>query len=110
MLQGINPLSIAKMAGHVRIGTQRNYWGHLEYFVDSFVYILTSKNKVNRLEKDLNKDIFSFMNKVYESKIFSPKDFEYIQEVEYGFFNNDKFPENCPGERSEERRVGKECI
>src|SRR5699024_11770565 len=56
MLQGINPLSIAKMAGHVRIGTQRNYWGHLEYFVDSFVYILTSNNKVNRLEKDLNKD------------------------------------------------------
>src|SRR5690625_6562093 len=38
------------------------------------------------------------MNKVDESKIFSPKDFEYIQEVEYGFCKNDKFPENCPGE------------
>lgn len=98
MLQGINPLSIAKMAGHARLGTQRNYWGHLEYFVDSFVYILTSKNKVNRLEKDLNKGIFSFMDKVDESKIFSPEDFEYIQEVEYGFCKNDKFPENCPGE------------
>src|SRR5690625_5012386 len=74
------------------------YWGHLKYFVDSFVYILTSKNKVNRLEKDLNKGIFSFMNKVDESKIFSPKVFEYIQEVEYGFCKIDKFPENCTGE------------
>jgi len=98
MLQGINPLSIAKMAGHVRLATQRNYWGHLEYFVESFVYILTSKNRVNRLEKDLSKGIFSFMDKMDESKIFSPEDFEYLQKVEYGFCKNDKFPENCPGE------------
>src|SRR5699024_10559128 len=98
MLQGINPLSIAKMAGHVRLNTQRNYWGHLEYFVESFVYILTSKNRMNRLEKDLGKGVFSFMDKVDESKIFSPDDFESTQEVEHGFCKNRSFPENCPGE------------
>src|SRR5690606_28186184 len=75
MLQGINPLSIAKMAGHVRLGTQRNYWGHIEYFVESFVYILTSKYRVNRLEKELSEGIFGVMDKVDESKIFSPQDF-----------------------------------
>ncbi|GIO21387.1 hypothetical protein J18TS1_44870 [Oceanobacillus oncorhynchi subsp. incaldanensis] len=98
MLQGINPLSIAKMAGHVRLGTQRNYWGHLEFFVESFVYILTSKYQVNRLERDLSEGIFNVMDKVDESKIFSPQDFEFIQEVEHGFCRNDIFPENCPGE------------
>ncbi|HIT90374.1 site-specific integrase [Psychrobacillus sp. BL-248-WT-3] len=98
MLQGINPLSIAKMAGHVRLGTQRNYWGHIEYFVESFVYILTSKYRVNRLEKELSEGIFGVMDKVDESKIFSPQDFEFVQEVEHGFCRNAIFPENCPGE------------
>lgn len=98
MLQGINPLSIAKMAGHVRLGTQRNYWGHLEFFVESFVYILISKYRVNRLERDLSNGTFSIMDKVDESKIFSIQDLDFKQEVEHGFCRNDVFPENCTGE------------
>lgn len=98
MLQGINPLSIAKMAGHVRLGTQRNYWGHLESFVESFVYILTSKYRINRLERDLSDGTFNVMDKVDESKIFSLQDLEFAQEVEHGYCRNNTFPENCPGE------------
>src|SRR5699024_1540358 len=98
MLQGINPLSIAKMAGHVRLGTQRNYWGHLEYFVESFVYILTSKYRINRVERNLSEDTLNVKNKIDESKIFSPHDFDFVQEVEQGFCRNASFPENCPGE------------
>jgi len=46
MLQGIDRLTIARMAGHRHIETQYNYQGHLEYFIDSKVYELTLLNNV----------------------------------------------------------------
>ncbi|WP_445480341.1 hypothetical protein ACULLL_09265 [Lysinibacillus irui] len=98
MLQGVNPLSIAKMAGHVRIGTQRNYWGHMEHFVESFVYILTSKNRMTQLDNKLNNGIFNFQDKIDESKILEISDFEKLHEVEHGYCRNNNFPEECPGE------------
>ena len=70
----------------------------LEFFVESFVYILASKYRVNRLEKDLSDGIFNVMDKVDESQIFSHQDIEFAQEVEHGYCRNSTSPENCPGE------------
>lgn len=98
MLQGINPLIIAKMAGHVRISTQRNYWGHIENFVESSVYLLTQKNRINRLDKALNTSVINFEDKINESKIFDINDFGNLQEVEHGYCKNEEFPEGCSGE------------
>lgn len=82
----------------VRIGTQRNYWGHIEHFVESFVYILTSKNRITQLDSKFSNGIFSYQDKIDESKIFEISDFEKLHEVEHGYCRNNNFPEECPGE------------
>lgn len=98
MLQGVNPLTIAKMAGHSRLGTQRNYWGHIEYFVESYVYIISTKARVNRVERKLGEGIFDFEDKINEGKIYSPNDFPGCKEVKHGYCKFEILPEECTGE------------
>ncbi|PGT80080.1 MULTISPECIES: tyrosine-type recombinase/integrase [Bacillaceae] len=97
MLQGVNPLTIAKMAGHTRLGTQRNYWGHLEYFVESYVYIISTKARIHRLEKSLGEGIFGVKDKINESRIYKPEDFPLRKEVKNGYCKYGAF-DNCTGE------------
>lgn len=97
MLQGINPLTIAKMAGHTRLGTQRNYWGHLEYFMESHVYILSTKARINRLEKKLKGGVFDVTDKINESRIYTPEDFPLRKEVQHGYCKYGNL-DNCTGE------------
>ncbi|MFT8322707.1 MAG: hypothetical protein ABF649_17690 [Bacillus sp. (in: firmicutes)] len=97
MLQGVNPLTIAKMAGHTRLGTQRNYWGHLEYFVESYVYIISTKARIHRLEKSLGEGIFAVKDKINESRIYKPEDFPLRKEVKHGYCKYGAF-DNCAGE------------
>ncbi|KGR85701.1 hypothetical protein CD30_19100 [Ureibacillus massiliensis 4400831 = CIP 108448 = CCUG 49529] len=97
MLQGINPLTIAKMAGHTRIGTQRNYWGHLESFVESHVYIISTKARINKLEKILGEGVFDVKDKINESRIYTPEDFPLRKEVKHGYCKYGAL-DNCAGE------------
>lgn len=43
MRQGYHPIEIARLAGHTSLYVQKNYYGHLEYWVDSTILELMEK-------------------------------------------------------------------
>ncbi|AKP77170.1 Phage integrase family protein [Priestia megaterium Q3] len=89
MLQGMNSLTIARMAGHQHIETQYNYQAHLEYFVDSRVYELTL---LNDLRKNINfgREDFHSTLSIKDARINSLKNYDVSKfseedEVEIGY-------------------------
>lgn len=98
MLQGFNMLSIAKMGGHRRLRTQQNYWGHIEYFAESWVYILSENNRLERLNKSMSDGIFNIKNRLDRHRIYELSDFETLRPVEYGYCTDSNFPNNCIGD------------
>lgn len=92
MLQGFNMLSIAKLAGHRRIASQRTYWNHIDYFVQSYVYVLSQDIK---LSKRNTKTSFSLIDKLKKVKIYHEEDFSHFKEVEHGYCTDSEFPINC---------------
>ncbi|MEH7574621.1 tyrosine-type recombinase/integrase [Priestia megaterium] len=92
MLQGFNMLSIAKLAGHRRIAAQRTYWNHIDYFVQSYVYVLSQDSKINKSDMRTS---FSLIDKLKKVKIYQKEDFSNFKEVEYGYCTDSEFPLNC---------------
>ncbi|GAE94546.1 hypothetical protein JCM21714_3709 [Gracilibacillus boraciitolerans JCM 21714] len=98
MLQGFNMLSIAKMGGHRRLRTQQNYWGgYIEYFAESWVYILSENNRLERLNKSMSDGIFNIKNQLDRYRIYELSDFETLRPVKYGYCTDSNFPNNCTG-------------
>jgi len=98
MLQGFNMLSIAKMGGHRRLRTQQNYWGHIEYFAESWVYVLSENNRLDRLNKSMSDGIFTVKSKLDKHRIYELSDFDTLRPVEYGYCTDSDFPNNCTGD------------
>lgn len=85
MLQGWNMLSIARMGGHSQLKTQLHYHRHLDYFVQSWVYNLSQRQKMERINRSMPESVFSNNEIISRSKIFSPEDFDNKYEVDYGY-------------------------
>ncbi|MCR8659171.1 site-specific integrase [Paenibacillus endoradicis] len=47
MLQGIDPLTIARLGGHKKLESQLHYQRHLDYFVQSKIYQMTRMNMLS---------------------------------------------------------------
>lgn len=85
MIQGFNPLTIARMAGHQHLESQYHYQKHIEFFVDSKVYegIL-----VNRLINTTGADHFHSalaIKNIINRSLAPEKMFKYKEEVEIGY-------------------------
>ncbi|KRF55459.1 hypothetical protein ASG98_00040 [Bacillus sp. Soil531] len=92
MLQGFNMLTIAKLAGHRRINVQQGYWNHIDYFVQSYVYVLSQNNKFNNQDTLTS---FSSIDQFKKSQIYEELSFENLRPVEYGYCTDLKYPFNC---------------
>ncbi|MDZ3952282.1 site-specific integrase [Bacillus thuringiensis] len=98
MLQGFNMLSIARIGGHTRLDKQKGYWGHLQYFTESWVYNLTEKNRrLQPLQESLSDANFTTENRKILStyKLNQEKDYQDYRPVEYGYCLDPEFPEHC---------------
>ena len=68
MLQGINPIYIAQLAGHHTLEAQVGYYSHLETFTTAKSYILSQFMKGNNLLKRPSNDV-NMGEKVVEKKL-----------------------------------------
>lgn len=68
MLQGINPIYIAQLAGHHTLEAQVGYYSHLETFTTAKSYILSQFMKGNSLLKRASNDI-NMGEKVIEKEL-----------------------------------------
>lgn len=46
ILQGFNPIAIARIGGHVNLESQLHYYNHLETYAESYVYTMSRKLKI----------------------------------------------------------------
>ncbi|ASJ54546.1 hypothetical protein BP422_13845 [Brevibacillus formosus] len=85
MLQGWNMLSIARMGGHTSIRTQMHYHAHLDYFAESWVYNLSQRYRLDRINRAATIPTFSVRKVLAKQELFQPADFEQRYEVDHGF-------------------------
>ncbi|MGU8835699.1 hypothetical protein ACV3UL_15585 [Clostridium perfringens] len=101
MLQGLNPLTIAKIGGHKSLKTQQGYYSHLETFVDANVSTLAKQIR-NVLSNNLdNMNVYNNVFNTRESlirKMQSEKSFDSTKarRIEGGFCLSKNFPYECP--------------
>ncbi len=93
-LQGFNPLTIARLAGHDTLYMQLNYANHLNSFADSHVKVLADRIRINRsLGSDSNN---SNIRDIYKKSLFFNKNEDMqAREVENGYCTDKEFPNNC---------------
>ena len=93
-LQGFNPLTIARLAGHETLNTQLGYARHLNTFADSQVEVLVnrihmSKTLGNVLGHENNNTLYK------KSLFFNKSENPNAIQVEDGFCLDEDFPNNC---------------
>ena len=94
-LQGNNPLTIARLAGHETIYTQLGYANHMNTFAESKVKLLADEIKRRR---SFNIEHIDFMHKktIYEKSLFlNPNNCESIRPVEDGYCIDKDYPSHC---------------
>jgi hypothetical protein len=85
MLQGFNPLTIAKIGGHSNLESQNHYVGHLDTFVQSSIY------RMSRKMYNDEKDIY----RVYDKRLTVSNKKETLIKVENGYCLSENFPIDC---------------
>lgn len=96
-LQGFNPLTIARLAGHETLSMQLGYARHLNTFADSQVKVLT--NRLLMLKTLGNEIGQENIKRLYKKSIFfSSLDNPNVKEIEDGFCVDEDFPNNCISE------------
>jgi len=99
-LQGYNMLSIAKMAGHLDLKTQDNYYSHAKTFAQSHVYNLLRTGMGEKMGKNIPNGIFGWRQKLREKSArfirYSHDELnEKYRKVTYGYCNSENFPYDC---------------
>ena len=85
MMQGFNPLSIARMAGHQYIESQYHYQKHIEFFVDSKAYEAILLNRLTNTSRDANYHSALAIKDLINKSLAPEEIFEYKEEVEIGY-------------------------
>jgi len=84
MIQGFDPLTIARMAGHKHLESQYHYQKHIEYFVDSKAYEAILVNRLNSYDSESFPSTLTL--KSLTTKSLAPKEmFEFLDEVDFGY-------------------------
>ncbi|GIP55308.1 tyrosine-type recombinase/integrase [Paenibacillus vini] len=97
-LQGYNPLSIARMAGHNKIATQENYYNHAVHFAESHIYHLAQQKHENRINEKITNTLLGNKRDVYNNGLqYSYDELQHFRKVEYGYCKDltPEFPDNC---------------
>jgi len=93
-LQGFNPLTIARLAGHETLNTQLGYARHLNTFADSQVKVLA--NRLLMLKTLGNVNDYENTKSLYKKSLFFNKsEYPTARKVEDGFCIDEYFPNNC---------------
>lgn len=85
MIQGFNPLTIARMAGHQHIESQYHYQKHIEFFIDSKAYEATLLNRLTNSSRDTNYNSTLVIKDLINRSLAPEEMFEYKEEVEIGY-------------------------
>ncbi|PEB87990.1 hypothetical protein CN911_15095 [Bacillus thuringiensis] len=85
MIQGFNPLTIARMAGHQHIESQYHYQKHIEFFIDSKAYEATLLNRLTNSSKDTNYHSTLAIKDLINKSLAPEEMFDYKEEVEIGY-------------------------
>ncbi|PDY61939.1 hypothetical protein COM87_02620 [Bacillus thuringiensis] len=85
MIQGFNPLAIARMAGHQYIESQYHYQKHIEFFIDSKAYEATILNRLTNSSRDTNYHSTLAIKDLINRSLAPEEMFEYKEEVEIGY-------------------------
>ncbi|MBY3621261.1 tyrosine-type recombinase/integrase [Paenibacillus sp. FSL K6-3166] len=85
MIQGFNPLTIARMAGHQHLESQYHYQKHIEFFIDSNAYGTIIENRlINKNDTGSFDSTLAIKDIVLKS--LAPEElFDFKDEVEIGF-------------------------
>ncbi|WP_339809326.1 hypothetical protein MKY63_16300 [Paenibacillus sp. FSL R7-0189] len=99
-LQGYNMLSIARMAGHLDLKTQDNYYSHAKTFAQSHVYNLLRTGMGEKMGETIPNGIFGWRQKLRDkSARFIRHSHEELNEkyrkVTYGYCKSKNFPYDC---------------
>lgn len=96
-LQGHNPLTIARLAGHRRMNTQLTYANHMKFFSQSNVKVLTDMLRRNKvLDTNIRSSNF-FNDNIRKNIINKNKKSEYHRIVDGDICIDKEFPHNCVG-------------
>jgi hypothetical protein len=94
-LQGTNPLTIARLAGHDNIYTQLTYANHLKAFAESKVKLVADEIRRRKL---IGEGLYSNRNlkELYNKSLFFDIDnYNYARPVDEGYCIDKDFPSNC---------------
>lgn len=104
MLQGVDPLTIARLGGHTRIDSQFSYQQHTEFFVDCEVYRLSQQFLKEKSDASFSFDSWN-PNEIRELKIEGLRAIEtikkrtgFVQKMKIGYCTDEKMDcesENC---------------
>ena len=95
LLQGFNPLTIAKLAAHNTLRDQMKYFNHMQSYIDANIYVLAKNLKLefntNYIDLEVQK---TWKKNVIEGKILNDE-FTLLRQVEGGKCNSKNFPYEC---------------
>lgn len=99
-IQGFNPLTISRLAGHASLLTQNHYANHLETFLDSKMKLLSEQIRNNEIRSThfYTKEEVEYLpvvQKIKENSILSNVDRKFLREIEGGNCQDTEFPRNC---------------
>ncbi|MDQ8735803.1 hypothetical protein [Paenibacillus sp. LHD-38] len=97
-LQGFNPLSIARMAGHDTLTTQGGYFNHSLHYAESFVYHLTQKRLGEKMEKKISGGFIGDKRVAYDRGLsMTYEQLSELRKVDFGYCKDtsSNFPDNC---------------
>ena len=84
MLQGHNPIAIARFGGHTRLQSQTHYYEHLDTYAESYVFAMAEKIQLSQMFKrssgnwDANRRARVFST-------YSPAEIKQFLEIEKGY-------------------------
>lgn len=84
MLQGFNPLTIARIGGHRSIESQFHYQQHLDYFTQSHVYYLSKINKLNN-SAIFDEDSSIILKDAEINSLQNINKFNYLEKMDIGY-------------------------
>ncbi|TCO79425.1 site-specific integrase [Marinisporobacter balticus] len=94
-LQGINPLTIARLAGHTTIYTQLSYSNHMNTFAKSKVKLLADEIRRRRKMENEETSFMKTKNVYKKSLFFNIDSHKNVIPVENGYCIDADFPNNC---------------
>lgn len=94
-LQGHNPLTIARLAGHESLNTQLSYANHMKFFAQSNVKVLTDMIRRNKVFDDNIRNSNFFNDNIRKNIINKNKGNEFYRIVDGVKCSDKEFPINC---------------